>query len=223
MGILDRLRGAGVQRPVADAPAATSADDQAIARYRYLLRTAPPETIEAAHAEAFAQLTPEQRGRVLASLADAVPERERAATATAADDPRALARVATRAELRQPGTMERVFGGVGAAPGMATGAPGMGSLLAGGFLSSMAGTVLGSMIAQHFMSSHAGASALFGPDGGSGALAGTDPFHTSDGLGGAPADHASGLDTGGDAVDSAGLDGSFDAGGFDAGGDTFDV
>ena len=222
MGILDRLRGAGVQRPVASASTAPGADDHAIERYRYLLRTAPPETIEEAHAEAFAQLTPEQRRRVLDSLADAVPERERAATGNAADDPRALARVATRAELRQPGTMERVFGGFGAAPGMAHGAPGMGSLLAGGFLSSMAGTVLGSMIAQHFMSSHAGASALFGPDGGSGALAGLDPFHTSDGLGATPSDDT-GFDPGADALDSGGLDGGLDGGGFDAGGDSFDV
>ena len=42
---------------------AQSADEQAIARYRYMLKTAPPETIEQAHAEAFAQLTPEQRRR----------------------------------------------------------------------------------------------------------------------------------------------------------------
>jgi hypothetical protein len=34
-----------------------SADEQAVERYRYLLRTAPPETIEEAHAEAFAKLT----------------------------------------------------------------------------------------------------------------------------------------------------------------------
>ena len=228
MGILDRLRGAGVQRTVTNASTATTADDQAIERYRYLLRTAPPETIEAAHAEAFAQLTPEQRQRVLASLADAVPERERTASANAADDPRALARVATRAELRHPGTMERVFGGFGAAPGTAHGAPGMGSLLAGGFLSSMAGTVLGSMIAQHFMSSHAGASALFGPDGGSGALAGNDPFHTSDGLGATPLESGTGFDPGAaadaDSFDSGDFDGGgFDGGGFDAGGDSFDV
>ena len=223
MGILDRLRGAGVQRPGAQASTGTSADDQAIERYRYLLRTAPPETIEDAHAEAFAQLTPEQRQRVLASLADAVPERERPATANAAADPRALARVATRAELRQPGTMERVFGGFGAAPGMAYGAPGMGSLLAGGFLSSMAGTVLGSMIAQHFMSSHAGASALFGPDGGSGALAGTDPFHTSDGLDATSGDASTSFDAGGDGDADPFDGGGFDGGGFDAGGDSFDV
>ena len=50
-------------------------DEQAIARYRYLLRTAPPEQIEQAHAEAFAQLTPDQRQQVLAQLAAAVPGR----------------------------------------------------------------------------------------------------------------------------------------------------
>lgn len=223
MGILDRLRGAGVQRPVAPASEA-SADEQAIERYRYLLRTAPPETIEQAHAEAFAQLTPEQRRRVLASLADAVPERERAAAARAGDDPAALARTATRAELRQPGTMERVFGGIGGPPGAGVGAPGMGSLLAGGFLSSMAGTVLGSMIAQHFMSSHPGANSLFGGDSGQGALAGTDPFHTADGLGragdvgGHPNDDLDTLGPDGGTFDSGGFDG-----GFDAGGDSFDA
>src|SRR3712207_6947952 len=35
-------------------------DQQAVERYRYLLRTAPPDKIEEAHAEAFAQLTPQQ-------------------------------------------------------------------------------------------------------------------------------------------------------------------
>ena len=36
-------------------------DEQALARYRYMLATAPPEEIERAHEEAFASLTPEQR------------------------------------------------------------------------------------------------------------------------------------------------------------------
>ena len=43
-------------------------DEQAIARYRYRLKTAPPETIEQAHAEAFAQLTPEQRQQLLMTI-----------------------------------------------------------------------------------------------------------------------------------------------------------
>jgi hypothetical protein len=119
-------------------------DEQAIDRYRYMLRTAPPETIEQAHAEAFARLTDRQRRMVLEQLREATPEPERA-TATA-DDPRTLARLATRAEVRQPGTLERVFGSAG---GM--GGPGFGGVLAGSFLSSLAGTVIGSMIAQQFL------------------------------------------------------------------------
>ena len=43
-------------------------DPRAIERYRYMLRTAPPDDIERAHAEAFAQLTPEQRATVLREL-----------------------------------------------------------------------------------------------------------------------------------------------------------
>ena len=109
MGLLDRLfgrRGPRSRRPCATAvPGGTGGrqeqlpDEQAIARYRYLLRTAPPEQIEQAHAEAFAQLTTDQRQQVLAQLAAAVPAGERPRT----DDPETLARVATRAEMRQPG------------------------------------------------------------------------------------------------------------------------
>ena len=159
MGFLDRLKqGLGVQRPV-QAEQVPTADDQAIARYRYMLRTAPPETLEQAHAEAFAQLTPEQRRRVLQELSASMSQGERMAAARAGDDPRVLAQLATRAEIRQPGTMERAFGSVGGFSG-----PGMGGLLAGGFLSSMAGTVLGSLIAQQFFNHHPDASHLFGGD-----------------------------------------------------------
>ncbi len=37
-------------------------DKQALERYQYMLKTAPPDDIERAHEEAFAQLTPDQRG-----------------------------------------------------------------------------------------------------------------------------------------------------------------
>ena len=120
----------------------TLTDEQAIERYRYMLRTAPPETIEQAHAEAFAQLNERQRRTVLEQLREATPERERAAAR--GDDPETLARLATRAEVRRPGTLERVFGGAGG--------PGFGGILAGSFLSSLAGTVIGSMIAREFFS-----------------------------------------------------------------------
>ena len=100
-------------------------DERAIERYRYLLRTAPPETVEEAHAEAFAQLTPEQRQLVLQELSRELPERE-LADERAAEDPRALARLATRAEMRRPGTLERTFGSV-QGPGWATATAGSGS------------------------------------------------------------------------------------------------
>src|SRR4051812_33307263 len=108
MGLFDRFKAGAAQ------PASASDDDQAIARYRYLLRTAPPEAIEQAHAEAFARLTPEQRQRLLQELASDMPDAERNAAYRAGETPGALARVATRAELREPGTMERAWNRMGA-------------------------------------------------------------------------------------------------------------
>src|SRR4051812_41395179 len=136
-------------------------DEEAIRRYRYLLRTAPPEAVEQAHAEAFARLTPDQRRQVLGQLANNVPEYEQVRD----DDPRTLARMATRAEMRQPGFLERIFGGsgpgygggygrgygggygygggmLGGGMGMGGGI-GMGGLLAGGLLTSIAGSFIG--------------------------------------------------------------------------------
>jgi hypothetical protein len=93
-----------------------SEDEQALARYRYMLKTAPPETIEQAHVEAFAKLTPQQRRMLLEQLRSEMPEGDRA---YATDHPQALARLATRAEVRQPGSMERLFSRVpAAAPGL---------------------------------------------------------------------------------------------------------
>jgi hypothetical protein len=117
-------------------------DAQALQRYRYLLRTAPPEAIEQVHAEAFAQLTPQQRQQVLRELSAQVPEHERARS----DDPRSLARMATRAELRQPGILERTFGNMGGGYG----GPGFGSIFASSLLGSIAGYVIGSAIADQF-------------------------------------------------------------------------
>jgi hypothetical protein len=88
-------------------------DAAAVERYRYLLRTAPPQDLERAHAEAFERLTPQQRAIVREDLQSWVPPSE----APRSDDPQDLARVATRAEMRSPGTLERAFGG-GQAPGM---------------------------------------------------------------------------------------------------------
>jgi hypothetical protein len=121
-----------------------SSDEQAVERYRYLLRTAPPETIEEAHAEAFAKLTPEQRRMVLQELDTTLTPAERAAGARYDEDPRSLARLATRAEMRQPGTLERTWSGMPAGIGM-------GGLMMGNFMSTIAGVMVGSLIADAFL------------------------------------------------------------------------
>ena len=125
-----------------------SSDEQAVDRYRYLLRTAPPETIEEAHAEAFAKLTPEQRSMVLQELDATLTPAEHAAGAPYDEDPRSLARLATRAEMRQPGTLERTWSGMPAGVGM--GGIGMGGLMMGNFMSTIAGVIVGSAIADAF-------------------------------------------------------------------------
>ncbi len=142
-----------------------NADEQAVARYRYMLQTAPPEDIERAHEEAFSRLTPEQRQLVLQQLTQNVSPAEAQRLSL---DPRSLAQATTRAEVRQPGFIERTFGGGqpggGAQPGygqqgyaqpMGGGMMGgMGGMIAGGLLSSMAGSFIGSSIANSFFSHH---------------------------------------------------------------------
>ena len=125
------------------------ADEQALQRYRYMLKTAPPETIEQAHEEAFAKLTPAQRAQALSELAAETPEGERAALAGGRDDPKTLARLATRSEMRQPGSMERIFGGTGRGAGMGGMMGGMG----GTIFASLAAGFVGSVIAQQFLGS----------------------------------------------------------------------
>ncbi|MCA1836130.1 MAG: hypothetical protein LC721_07320, partial [Actinobacteria bacterium] len=124
-------------------PSDRDPDEVAVERYRYMLRTAPPETLKQAHAEAFAKLTPEQRRKVLEDLGDAVPASERATS----DDPQSLARMATRAEMRRPGTMEHTLGG--GRGGM--GGMGMGGMIAGTLLASVAGAFVGTAIADAFL------------------------------------------------------------------------
>ena len=153
MDILRRLFGADEPRsrtaPSRPRSRQMSSDEQAVERYRYLLQTAPPETIEEAHAEAFAKLTPEQRRMVLQELDSMLSPAERAAGAPYDEDPRSLARVASRAEMRQPGTLERTWSGMPAGAGM--GGIGMGGLMMGNFMSTIAGVMVGSMIADAFL------------------------------------------------------------------------
>ncbi|MCV2491834.1 hypothetical protein OF117_21020 [Geodermatophilus sp. YIM 151500] len=214
MGLLDRLLGrdrpaqstpasrpAPPSGPVPPAPSGTprSEDERAIERYRYLLRTAPPEQVEQAHAEAFARLTPEQRQQVLAQLAGDVPAGERPGS----DDPQALARAATRAEMRAPGTLERALGGAGAGRG----GPGFGSMVGASLLGTVSGLVLGTAVAD----------ALFDTPGEAG-------FDGAEGAGAAPADSGDGFaaeDLGGGYFHGGDADGGLgagDLGGGDLGG-----
>jgi len=174
MSLFDSFRGHGATPPE---PARSRPEDElALERYRYMLRTAPPDQIERAHAEAFARLTPEQRQRLLRELAAEVPPEERVPD----DDPRALARMATRAEMRQPGAIERTLGAV---PGGS-----FGGLLGGTLLGSLVGSFLGTAAAEHFFGDHqlADHQVDVGPDqgwaGDSRADQGEGPIYQDEGL-----------------------------------------
>ncbi|MFC7878835.1 hypothetical protein [Isoptericola sp. NPDC057391] len=188
-------------RPGVGVPAAhRDPDEVAVERYRYLLRTAPPDAVEQAHAEAFARLTPEQRRRVLEEVGSGLPANERATS----DDPQSLARMATRAEMRNPGTLEQSFRGQGGFGAGGRG-PSFGSMVGSSLLGTVAGVVIGSAVA----------SALFGPTFG-------DPsqdFAGDAGADGGDAGSDAGADAGGDAgsTEAAGADAGYDGGG-DAGG-----
>lgn len=177
-------------------------DDRAVERYRYLLRTAPPETIEQVHAEAFAKLSDEQRQRVLAELSGSLPPQERPASA----DPAAMARAATRAEYQQPGTMERTLG--------SRQGPGLGTAIGGSLLGTVAGYVVGSALVSSFI----GPSVAEGGDPGGadgGEADGSDPGGADGGDAGSAAETSAGTEAPGDAGfgDFGGFGG--DIGGFD--------
>jgi hypothetical protein len=196
MGFLDRLlgRSTGRESPPeqqhASVPSAGAAgevtDEQALERYRYLVRTAPPDAIERAHEEAFAKLTPEQRRMALRDLSAAVPEHERAG----GDDPGSLARMATRAEVNRPGTVERAFGGGGGMLG------GVGGTLLGSFAAAFAGSLVAQSLFSELGGDEAGAEGDSGDEGDAGDAGG---------------------DTGGG--DVGGDTGGGDVGGGDVGGD----
>ena len=196
MGLFDRLFG-DEQQPQQQQPPRSprNQDDIEIERYRYLLRTAPPETIEQVHAEAFAKLTPEQRQRVYQELSANAPAGE----APTSDEPQALAQSATRSELRQPGTMERSFGG-----------PSFGSMLGASLLGTVAGYVVASALVSTFMPMDSGGTEAGGD---SGSESGSDSGWRD--AGGADA----GADAGGGDWGGGGDFGGGDFGGGDFGGD----
>ncbi|HWI32054.1 MAG TPA: hypothetical protein VNT50_11220 [Microbacterium sp.] len=183
-------------------PASRSEDEVAIERYRYLLRTAPPETIEQVHAEAFGKLTEQQRQQVLADVSAGLPPFEQPRST----DPQALARAATRAEYMNPGFMERTLGNPERQ------GPSFGSMVGSSLLGTIAGYVIGSAIVSSFMAP-AMASDQGGMDGSADAAG--DPGADSAGADASSAD-ASGADASG--ADAGGWDGGFDGGGMDFGG-----
>jgi len=223
MGFFDKLFGRE-EPPTYDAPArnrstqSQSPDAQAVARYLYLLKTAPPEEIEQAHEEAFSKLSPEQRRQVLEQLGQVVPQSEYSGLR---DDPQSLARAATRAEMQRPGALRQAFGGVGMNGGM-NGGMGMGSMMMGGLFSTLAGAFIGTSIAHAFFDNPANESAYQqSPEsGGEGADNNADSNSES---------NTENADTGSDANSAdAGADSNFDSsvgemdagfGGGDFGGD----
>jgi len=212
MGFFDRLFGTEPQQPdyrnqPAPTPAAPRDENEiALERYRYLLRTAPPETIEQVHTEAFEKLTPEQRQLLFTQLSENAPAGE----APRGTDAASLASAATRSELRNPGTMERSM-----APQDARGnnqGPGFGSMIASSLLGTVAGYVIGSALVSAFMPDLNGTETDASADGSD---ASTDA--STDASADAGADTTTSADGGG--YDSSGGDfGGGDFGGGDLGG-----
>ena len=178
MSWLDRLLGRGEPENTdpqyrRTPPAQRSEDEIAVERYRYLLRTAPPETIESVHREAFSKLTPEQRELLFTELSKNAPQGD----APRSSDAAALATSATRSELRQPGTMERSMAG---GPGM-----GFGGMVASSLLGTVAGYVIGSALVSAFLPMDSGATDASADGSGSdtGADSGADAGSSADGGG----------------------------------------
>lgn len=153
MGFLDRLFGTEQ-----DAAPATSRrrppneDERAVERYRYLLRTAPPETIEQVHAEAFSRLSESQRALVYEELSKGSATGERPLSS----EPATLARAATRKEMRDPGSLERSLA-----------RPSFGAMVGSSLLGTVAGYVIGSALVSAFLPWDGGASSDASGDSGS--------------------------------------------------------
>ena len=95
MGVLARLFGAEQD----------SDEMVGLRRYRHLLGAAPIESIEQAHAEAFADLDEAQRAAIYEELSRGTGTGERPLSS----EPATLARSASRAERRVPGSLERTL------------------------------------------------------------------------------------------------------------------
>lgn len=152
MGFLDRLFGTEQDAaPASPRRRPPTEDERAIERYRYLLQTAPPETIEQVHAEAFSKLSESQRAQVYEELSRGSGTGERPLSS----EPATLARAATRKEMREPGSLERSLTG-----------PSFGSMVGSTLLGTVAGYVIGSALVSAFLPWDGGASADAGADAG---------------------------------------------------------
>jgi hypothetical protein len=120
--------------PGSDATTASAADRQAIARYDYLMQTADPQHIEQIHRDAFARLTPDQRGVIERRMRTELPVHEQPRSSSPGD----LARAAGRAEAQRPGRMRGILAraGGGAALGL------LGAVAGGAMLSAVAAPLL---------------------------------------------------------------------------------
>jgi hypothetical protein len=141
--------------PPRTSPAAgRNADHAAIAKYKYMLHTAPPQDMERAHAEAFSRLTPQQRAILRDELNSQLPASGQAGS----DRPEVLARTATRAEVSRPGFMERILGRGGQQGGgrLAAGAAGAVGGLGANLLAGVAAGFVGSAIAGPLLEGFSG-------------------------------------------------------------------
>ena len=92
-------------------------DDQEVQqRYRQVLRNGPPQLVEDAHADAFAQLSPDQRREMASRLRAQAAQLDQPYTDPYDrdeydEDPRTLARMAQQAEQRNPNVLDQLFGG----------------------------------------------------------------------------------------------------------------
>jgi hypothetical protein len=103
--LLDRLF-RGRRRPEASGPRPLTGPE-ALARWRYLVVTAPPEALVAAHAAGLAALGADAQGEVLHRVRTALSALEPGAVAPR--EPEVLVRAAARAERRAPGFIERAL------------------------------------------------------------------------------------------------------------------
>src|SRR5689334_6282289 len=107
MGLLDRLlRG---RRPPDPQDTRPLTPDQALARWRYLVRAAPPEALAEAHGRGLDTLAELPRAEVLQRLRAAVSALEPGVVVPG--DQAVLLRASARAERRAPGFLERALAG----------------------------------------------------------------------------------------------------------------